>query len=63
MARNGLRHLVWILDHVQTSTRLYGVPLWRATWHAPDGLVGASARHRKSALPEIGREVTILVDP
>lgn len=63
MARNGERHPAWILDHVQTSPILFGSPLWRATWQAPDGTVGVSQGRRKSALPAIGREVTILVDP
>jgi hypothetical protein len=63
MARNGQRQTAWILDHVRASPILLGSPLWRATWRAPDGMIGASACTAKFRLPAIGREVTILVDP
>ena len=63
VARNGQRHLVRILDHDAGRFGVFGAPLWRATWRAPDGTPGASLRHRQTALPPIGSEVRILVDP
>jgi len=63
VARKGQRHRVRILDHEPALFRVNGALLWRATWRAPDGTPGASLRHRKSALPPVGAEVTILVDP
>ena len=63
MHRHGVERRVTVTGHVDTSVKVNNVPRWRATWIEADGRPGRTRMARKEALPEVGSQITILVDP
>jgi hypothetical protein len=63
MGRHGVPRQVRVEAHVETNVAINDVPQWKATWREADGRAGATRMARQDRLPEIDRQITILVDP
>ena len=60
---SGFRRQVVVEAHVDTHVKVNDVPHWKATWREPDGRSGETLGQPREALPAVGDEITILIDP
>jgi len=63
LARHGFRRQVTIADHQETNVTINDTRQWKATWREADGREGATRMARRDNLPEIGSQISILIDP
>lgn len=63
LARHGFRRQVTVAEHQETNVTVNDTRQWKATWREADGREGATRMARREKLPEVGSQITILIDP
>ncbi|MBL9046534.1 MAG: DUF3592 domain-containing protein [Tabrizicola sp.] len=63
MVRHGVPRQATVSRHVNTRVEVNDQPRWRAVWHDSTGREGSTRMARLDRLPEVGSQITILIDP